>query len=442
MPPAATPAPTSPNSDEEQRRAGRNLLTLAAYDVIVRIGWIFKTESVIMPAFLDMVAGAGWIRGCLLVVNRFGQSVPPAFFTRPLRAMRRKRVALAVWTAAMAVPFLALAGVWSVVGDAPPSWMAWLFLALYLLFSCCHGLNQMSYSTLQGKLIPVRMRGRLLATSLPLGCGAAIFFAWWLMGDWLLMPDGGFTQIFAFTGFCFLLAAALTFVVREPHDDVATMPESDDVGHPFAGAWRVLQRDHNFRRLALVVMLATIGTVLFPHYQALARERLGLRGENLMVWVIVQNASVGFFGLLLGWIVHHYGERLALRLTIFCGALAPLTALAVERMGPSEGARWYWLVFIPLGMTPLSLKTMVGYTLEIAPSHEHPRYLSTLSLCLAVPFCFSPLIGWLVDLTGFVWVFSGGALLIAVAGALTFRLIEPRHDEQVIIDPPAVAGEA
>jgi hypothetical protein len=445
MPHAADTAADTQPAGEIERRAPRNLLTLAGYDVVIRVGWIFKTESVVMPAFLDLVAGAGWIRGCLLVVNRFGQSIPPAFYTRSLRSMPRKRSSLAFWTAAMAVPFLALAAVWSAYGSSPPPWMAWFFLSMYLLFSCAHGLNQISYSTLQGKLIPIRMRGRLLALSLPLGCGAAVAFAWWLMGDWLRLPDGGFTQIFGFTGLCFLLGAMLTFFVAEPADGAvrpATAEADQHADHPFWGAWHVLRHDGNFRRLAAVVMLATVGTVLFPHYQALAREVLGLRGVNLMIWVVVQNISVGFFGLLLGWIVHHYGERLALRLTIFCGALAPLTALVLERLGRPLGAEWFWIVFIPIGMTPLMLKTMVGYTLEIAPSHAHPRYLSTLSLCLAVPFCFSPLVGWLVDLTGFAGVFAGGAVLIAVAGLLTFRLVEPRHEHVAVIDPPAVAGEA
>jgi hypothetical protein len=439
-PVVAEPTQPADSTTSDDRRTSRNLLTLAGYDVVIRTGWIFKTESVIMPAFLDLVAGAGWIRGCLLVVNRFGQSIPPALFSRRLQRLPRKRTALAWWTAAMGMPFLVLAVVWHLVGDAPPSWMAALFLFLYLIFSCCHGLNQLSYSTLQGKLIPIRLRGRLLALSLPAGCGSAIIFAWWLMGDWLRRPDGGFTYIFGFTGICFLLGALLTRLLDERDD--RTPPTTKVTTHPFSDAWHVLRSDGNFRRLAAVVMLSMVGTVLFPHYQALAREELGLVGGNLMIWVVVQNASVGGFGLLLGWIVHHWGERLALRLTIFAGALAPLTALAVALLERDDGARWYWLVFIPLGMTPLSLKAMVGYTLEIAPAHEHPQYLSTLSLCLAVPFCFSPLVGWCVDVLGFEPVFAGGAGLIVVAGLMTLRLIEPRNEHAAAIDPPATTGEA
>jgi hypothetical protein len=84
---------------------------------------------------------------------------------------------------------------------------------------------------------------------------------------------------------------------------------------------------------------------------------------------------------------------------------------------------------------------MIGYTLEIAPMDDHPRYLSTLSLCLAVPFCFSPVVGWFVDVFGFEPVFACGAGLIALAGLLTLRLVEPRHHTATTAEVPAVAGE-
>ena len=56
----------------------RNLVVLVVYQVLLRVGWIFKTETVIMPSFLDMVGGAGWLRGCLPILSRFGQSAPSA----------------------------------------------------------------------------------------------------------------------------------------------------------------------------------------------------------------------------------------------------------------------------------------------------------------------------------------------------------------------------
>lgn len=423
-------------SAEIEAREPRNLVALAAYDVVLRVGWIFKTESVIMPAFLDAVAGAGWLRGCLPVINRFGQSIPPALFAGRLRRMPLKKRALAIWTLAMAAAFLVLSAAWWNVRASPPAWMAAFFLVVYALFSCSHGLNYLAYSTLLGKLVRVHRRGRLMAAALPVGSVLAILFAWWLLGDWLALPTGGFFYIFGFTGICFVLSAGIALAIAEPGDGhwTAGGNPAEAPTRAFAEAWQVLRTDANFRRLAIVAMLAATGNVLFPHYQALARERLHLTGSNLMVWVVVQNAAVGIFGLALGWVVDRRGERLALRLAVFGTVLAPLVALAVAEMSRSAGARWFWVVFVPLGMTPVSLKTMMGYTLEIAPRHEHPRYLSTLSLCLAVPFCLSPLAGWLVDVTSFEAVFLVGAVLIAAGGLMTFRLAEPRHHHAEVLE--------
>ena len=54
-----------------------NFCVIALYQVVMRTGWIFKTESVIMPAVLDSLGGSGWLRGLLPPLNRFGQSIPP-----------------------------------------------------------------------------------------------------------------------------------------------------------------------------------------------------------------------------------------------------------------------------------------------------------------------------------------------------------------------------
>ena len=56
---------------------GRNTFVLVLSAVFVRIGWVFKTESVIIPAFLDSVSGAGWMRGLLPVLSRTGLALPP-----------------------------------------------------------------------------------------------------------------------------------------------------------------------------------------------------------------------------------------------------------------------------------------------------------------------------------------------------------------------------
>ena len=106
------------------------------------------------------------------------------------------------------------------------------------------------------------------------------------------------------------------------------MSRTRGVTHVFRAAWQTLAEDSNFRRLALVSALFSTTLVLFPHYQALARERLGLGTPWLVWWVVAQNAGTALFSLLTGPIADSYGNRLALRIVTLLIVAGPLAALA------------------------------------------------------------------------------------------------------------------
>ena len=68
-----------------------------------------------------------------------------------------------------------------------------------------------------------------------------------------------------------------------------------------------------------------------------------------------------------------------------------------------------------------------NYTLELFDEEQHPRYLSTMTFCFAVPFILSPLFGWLIDVLPYQYPFLAVSLMIAAGGVMTFRMSEPRH---------------
>ena len=72
---------------QEARSLRRNFSLLTLYQVMMRTGWIFKTESIIMPAVLDVMGGNALLRGCLPMLNRFGQSLPPLLASDHIRQM-------------------------------------------------------------------------------------------------------------------------------------------------------------------------------------------------------------------------------------------------------------------------------------------------------------------------------------------------------------------
>jgi hypothetical protein len=430
QPPTAAVAPP--------RRSPRNFLAIALYQILVRIGWIFKTESIVMPAFMDAIGGTPAMRGCLPMLNRFGASVPPMLFARRLKNMPQKRRALFRFSFATGVAFWALGLMATLAAGGYHAWAPWTFLAIYGAFFAFHGLDELSLGVLHGRLIPATSRGRLMTISTSLGAPLAILAAWFLMGNWLARPDGGFAMLFLTSGTFFVAASLATFLLVEPDDSFDDPPVR--FRDHFTSSAELLRRDANFRRLAVVAGLFGASLMLFPHYQALARQRLDLDLTNLMLWVIVQNAGAGLFSLLAGPVADWQGNRVVVRTAILICGFVPLLAIALVHVDPEIGRRLYWLVFLPLGLTPVTIRSLSNYTLEICQPSDHPRYLSTLSFCLAAPIVvFAALVGWLVSLTSFELVFTCGAGLILLGGLLTFRLDEPRRRRRpplAVVAPP------
>jgi MFS family permease len=166
--------------------------------------------------------------------------------------------------------------------------------------------------------------------------------------------------------------------------------------------------------------------ILFPHYQALARSpRMNLSFDNLMIWVVVQNAGTAIFSLAVGPLADRRGNRLVMRLILLVIAGMPALAIGLSYAG-HWGTLAYPVIFFLVGLTPIGFKILNNYTLEMSPPEHHTKYLSTLALCLAVPLVFAPPLGWLVEATDFELVFFAVSGLVGYGCLLTFTLDEPR----------------
>lgn len=161
---------------------------------------------------------------------------------------------------------------------------------------------------------------------------------------------------------------------------------------------------------------------------------------DLTKWVIVQNVGTALFSLIAGPLADWRGNRAVLRFSLLGIAAMPLGAIGLSLSGDA-GRGWFWAVFVGIGLTPITIKTLYNYTLEIADTEDHPRYLSTLSLCVAVPLLFSPLVGAAVDRVGFEAVFIAVAAAVFSGWLLTWRLAEPRHKTADTVTPEPLAAE-
>lgn len=436
---AATGADATAEGDGsgEDARAAWNTLCLEIHQVIVRVGWIFKTETIIMPAVLDAIVDSGPLRGLLPVLNRGGQSMTPLLFSGSLSRAPLKKWALMRSSALMAACFGILATAWTPLENRRPDLLALLFLVVYASFSCCNGFNQLVVAALQGKLIAPGNRGRAMLVSVSLGSVLAIGAALLWLGPWLGEANG-FPKIFAATATFFGIAALVPPFLDEPREsDARTVHPLERSASPgwlgfcrrAVDGWRnALTADRSLVRLAVVAACFSAVLMLFPHYQAFARDRLGSQIGSLLTWVVVQNAATGAASLVVGPLADRRGTRILLIWLVGLSSSTPLLATAFAYLPQALAVDWFWLVYVPLGLNPLSLRLFTNYALELAPvAGEHPRYVSIVGAALAAPFVLSPLVGLAVDRLGFEPIFVVGAGVIAVGAIVARGLPEPRE---------------
>ena len=404
---------------------------MAIYQIVLRIGWIFITESIIMPAFMDLVGGAAWQRGCLPMLSRLGRSVVPLLFSDQIRNVPRKRDGLCLTSIAMGCCFLVLAGLWWVSAGQRTAWWPVCFLGLYALFFTATGVNQVLFSTLTGKLIVENQRGRLSAVGSLIGGLSAIVFALIWLRPWLLSPAGAYPRfdlIFGFTGILFVASGITALRFIENSDDFKLPLRSRlEILHASA---KIVTEDHNFRLLAAAAVMFGMSMTLFPHYQSIARERLGVGFSNLdglLSWIIAQHVGASVLSVPAGGIADRYGNRLVLQILMGAVCIAPVLVLILHA-GEIQWQFPYLVVFFLLGLTPITFRFFNNYVLETAEGTNHPAYLSTLSVCFAVPIITcSTLVGLFMDVIGLRTIFIAVLVLLLVGWAVTFRLQEPRH---------------
>ena len=421
----ASPRPTA---DVVLRRSAatesRNFIVMSWHQVLMRIGWIFKTESIVMPAMLDMLGGSAWVRGFLPMLNRFGQSVPPMLAANRVRGAKQKRIALFTTSIAMGASFLALAGLWHWKASFSSVWLSVAILTLYAIFFSSTGINQLVVSTLTGKLIPVRRRGRLMQFSSSIGSVIAVTCAWVLLNQWLQPDIGNFTAIFAFAGMLFIASGLSALLFHEKDDDFKNT--STSLHAYLSDSIQVLKNDKNLLFLSLVASLFGMMMTLFPHYQDIGRKELSLGLDSLVVWVIAQNLGVAAFSIPAGLIADRVGNRRVLKWLMGGLCFVPILSLILSQAGHFGAINYFW-VFALLGITPVTMRTLNNFALELTDRSRQPQYLGILSLFMAGPAVgCSLLVGLSIDWFGFTPTFLMVTLFQIAGFVLCFRLVEPR----------------
>ena len=401
--------------------------------LLLRLGWILKNETVVVAGFIHHLTRSPLVLSLQPVIGRIGPGLPQLLLAPRVAALTRKKPFLLGAMVAYTLCWAALAAVIFLVPGLSSGLLLVVFFLLYALFRLCQGVTALTRKTLEGKLIPAERRGRIIALGAPVFGAASLVAAPALSriigGRWLPFPLN-YGLLFALGSGFFLAAVATTALLREP-----AHPEPPD---PASGpgvlrsAVRLLAADRNYLRLVVGTNLVSFTFFLSPHYRAFGADVLGvpewLFGYSLPAQYVAQAA--GF--LLLGYGADRRGNRWALCLTASLGPLVPLTAVALWWL---DLPRAYFLLYGLIGVMPMVMRLTPNYILEIAPPEHHALYLAVNNTIRMAGALLSLAVGWAISRLSHVPVFLLVSVFTAVGAGLLFGLVEPRRHLPAQFEP-------
>jgi len=166
---------------EKTRPVKRNFILLVLNFTFWRIGWIFKTESVIMPGFVLSLTNSGTVRGLLPLASRIGSSIPQFFVAHWISSKPLKKWVFTGVSLIAAFPWAMLVLLLKMAPGENTLLLSGFIFFYWINWRCIRLLN----GIVQGKLIPALMRGKLAGISSFLGCAIAALVAYIFMPGWL-----------------------------------------------------------------------------------------------------------------------------------------------------------------------------------------------------------------------------------------------------------------
>ncbi len=394
-------------------------------NLLLRMGWILKNETVVVAGFLHRLTGSPMVLSLQPIIGRIGPNLPQLFAAGRVGALRRKKPFLIGFMLAYALCWGSLGLLILAKPGLSPGLMLAVFLCMYSLFRLFQGLTFLTRKTLEGKLIPPERRGRIVALGAPV-FGLASLLAGPLLsriiGEELLPFPLNYGLLFVLGSGFFLLAVGTTSLLREPAHPERL--EGLRVGEVLRGALRLLVTDRTYARLVVGTTLVSFTWFLTPHYRAFGADVLGvpewLFGYCLPAQYVAQAA--GFF--LIGYGADRRGNRWALLLS---GSLAPLVPVLAVVLWRLDVPRAYFVLYVLIGVVPMFMRLVPNYILEISPAEKRALYLAAYNTTRMVFAFLSLVVGWAISRLSHVPVFLTMAVVTGLGVWMLRGLVEPRH---------------
>jgi len=136
----------------------RNAILEAASQVLLRLGWILKNETIVVAGFIHHLSGSPYALSVQPILSRICPFLPQLFVAGRVGALRRKKPFLLFAMLVYTLSWGLLAGIVFLVPGLSKALLLVIFLSAYTLFRLSQGFTMLARKTLEGKLIPADRR--------------------------------------------------------------------------------------------------------------------------------------------------------------------------------------------------------------------------------------------------------------------------------------------
>ena len=410
----------------------RNFWAWVGYQFLFRVGWQFKLEATLVSGLISFLVSptqAAVVLGWLGALSSVGRNTIPFFLAPWVANARYKRwPTLVMWASTVACWGLATLYLW-LPGTADKTRTLWIFGACYVAFQTLLGGLGLAQSTLLGKIIPDRYRGRAVA----FGMGyAGVFNVFALLGLAWFVRAGGFPEprnfalSFSVAVFLFTLAGGALLVIKEQPSD--TKRRSSNPLRHFREARRLVLENRNLQLLLVVNLVLAVSLSVMRLYTPYWRLLGTLDPSRLLVATVLQVAVQSLSSVYFGRLADRYGNRRVICTLLWVEAIAPLVAVLCG--ATALGNHWlaYLSVYFLIGLRfPLFL-VVVNYLLEIVEPDQHAIALSAVTLVQLIAAVVPIGLGYAAQQWGYPAVLAPTAVLVAAGALFASRLGEPRFE--------------
>ena len=403
------------------RNLNVNFLSYLAHGVLSQIGFRLVNVPTFIPAYLLILSGgSNFVVGLALFFQGLGQAVTPIWGANVI-SYRKRVVPIAIaigFIMRTNILFIGLAGLYF------SNQLTLVLVILFLgLFGLAEGMQGVVFNYLTSKILPLRLRGRLMGLRNFFGGLSASIFALFV-GDYLVGNQDkleGYSYSFIIAFFISIFGLISLVMIREPAPPEIGKKQS--FPEQLKAISVFLRKDPNFRFFFWARTVATMGKMTLPFYVLYAGQEVGFSGYFLGVLTSVFTLSHTFSNLLWGAMADLRGFRLVFLSSIIFWILS--TSVYFFSISFAASIVVFSVVGASISGFENSSRAIV---LEFGTLRERPNLIATTNTAAQMAGALGPLLGGLIaSWLGYKAVFFLGICFLFAAALMVIIFVpEPR----------------